>query len=570
MPPNPIDLDADILHSDDRALIARIRTLTSPEVVWPSQSTPRLPTRISISAHFGRIIAGWTPHAFTPQEREAVRLDGLRYLVIARAIAEVQRDIHPRALPAEVAAQLLFARQSYMLRYFRLFRINDLPTEVIGDILRLVVWDSMRRPVNARLHVTWTCRRWRQVALADATLWNAIWFRLWDAGTAFERQWAWFERARQAPLDIRIDGPKGQGEDSHLDSASVIDHSNKTVMRQTLLRLFAKLPAIRMLIIVVDDWDNALLVMELLQACSSVGVPLLMRFELHRNINNPSRVVADHTWADVASLPFLGGAVAPSLQYVSFNGVPIDWSASVLRNLTTLDIRRLPSTHSPDAARFREILINCPRLDKLSMDAGSPKFEEGDVVPIPLPYLRTLVVADFSRTHAEFLFRQFSAPNLNDLTLMNLCGADYLPLFVQLTSVFPKVRLLTAYSIQFDLSEAGMASMARFLDSMPLLEYLRVANVSPIFFAAFFRGAGAANPIAPHLVVADCQSLDPEIILHWAKDRKRLGTPLRKIYFSEEMSDRLEVEQVKALTSLCMLAKLPRGATTPEEEALSR
>ncbi|KAJ7492470.1 hypothetical protein FB451DRAFT_1078552 [Mycena latifolia] len=564
-----------ILPHEDQQFMAQIAALRSPEVTATHPGTARLPTQKKISEHFGRVVASWIPHEFTPEERHAVRMDGLRYMVIARQIEEVQRDIHPRKLPEEVQAQLLFARQSYMLRYFRTFRVNDLPTEIISNILRFVVWDSMKRPVDARLRVTWTCRRWREIALADSTLWNAIWFR--GAGSRIERAWAWFDRARQAPLDIRIDADPS-GEDADSESTTILDLSDHPTMsandmRQMLLRLFTKISTIRMLIVVVDDWKSALTVLELLGESGPTGVPTLQRFELHRGgTKNEDR--KSLTWPNVVPTPFLGGAVAPSLAYLSLNGVPIDWSRSILENLTTFDIRRLPASHSPDAARFREVLRNCPRLAKLSMDGAGPKFEEQDtdnLQPVELPYLRTLVIADFSRPYAMFLFSQFSAPNVNDLTLMNLCGEDYLPLFLQLTSTFPKVRLLTTYSIQFNVSPAGMHAMTRWLESMPLLTYLRVANVANQFFGTFFRAhaGGGSTPAAPRLAVVDCQSLDPTIIVRFAQDRHRFGKPLHKMYVSEELGERLENEQIKALTSICILAKLPKGATTPEEEALT-
>ncbi|KAJ7446498.1 hypothetical protein B0H11DRAFT_1745982 [Mycena galericulata] len=548
---------AALLPAADQSFIARLNSLRSPEVTSISQGAPHLPSPESIAKHFGRIVQSWIPHPLTPQEIHAIRLEGLRYLVIVREIEQVQRDIYPRELPLEVKAQLVFARQSYLLRYFRTFRINDLPTEIISNILRFVVWDSMKKPVDARLRVTWTCRRWREIAISDSTLWNAVWFR--GAGLRIERAWGWFDRARQAPLDIRIDA-----------SMTAAD------MRQMLLRLFTKLSTIRMLIIVVDDWKSALVVLELLgqYGAAGVGVPMLQRFELHRGgLKNEDR--KSLTWPTVIPQTFLGGARAPSLSYLSLNGVPIDWSTSILENLTTFDIRRLPSSHSPDVARFREVLMNCPRLQKLSMDGAGPKFEEQDMdrlAPIELPHLRTLVVADFTRQYAMFLFSQFSAPLVNDLTLMNLCGDDYLPLFSQLTSAFPKVRLLTAYSIQFESSVTGLITMTRWLDSMPLLAYLRVANVANQFFGTFFRTRASMSdsiPVAPSLTVVDCQSVDPAILVQWAKDRDRFGTPLSKIYISEELGDRLETEQIKVLTSLSTLAKLPRGATTPEEEALS-
>ncbi|KAJ7706021.1 hypothetical protein B0H17DRAFT_1001497 [Mycena rosella] len=566
---NPL---AAMLAPEDREFMASVAALRSPEVTATHAGPPRLPTQKSIGEHFGRLLSSWTPRVFTPQETHAARLEGLRYMIIARQIEEVQRDIHPRKLPAEVAAQLIFAKQSYMIRYFRTFRVNDLPTEIISNILRFVVWDQMKRPVDARLRVTWTCRRWRDIALADSTLWNAIWFR--GAGFGIDRAWAWFDRARQAPLDIRIDADPSGDDD---DSSSVIDLSDEPTMspndmRQMLMRLFTKLSTIRMLIVVVDDWKSALTVLEFLLTCGPAGVPTLQRFELHRGgTKNEDR--KSLTWPTLVAQPFLGGAVAPSLAYLSLNGVPIDWNQSILENLTTFDIRRLPASHSPTAARFREVLRNCPRLQKLSMDGAGPRFEESpeEMQPVPLPYLRTLVIADFTRPYAMFLFSQFTAPAVNDLTLMNLCGDDYIPLFLQLTSAFPKVRLLTAYSIQFNVSPLGMHAMTSFLESMPLLAYLRVANVANQFFGTFFRArsGGGSNPAVPKLSVVDCQSLDPIVIVQFAKDRYRFGLPLKKMYISEELGERLDSEQIKVLTGLCVLAKLPKGATTPEEEALT-
>ncbi|KAF7340144.1 F-box domain-containing protein [Mycena venus] len=460
-----------------------------------------------------------------------------------------------------------------MVRHSRIFRINELPTEIICDILRFVVWDSMKTPVNARLRVTWTCKRWREIALEDATLWNAIWFR--GSSARIDRAWAWFERARQAHLDIRIDGNNpGDNSDEESEDSSIVNCDSSMTpadMRKMLLRLFTKLAAIRMLIIVVEDWKSALVVLELLGTFGpSSGVPMLQRFELHRGgLKDQAR--RSLVWPDIISQPFIGGMRVPSLEYLALNGVPIDWSRSVLENLTTFDIRRIPASYSPDAARFREVLTNCPRLQKLSMDGAGPRFEEDaeGFVPVELPHLRTLVVADFSPQYSMFLFSQFSAPNVNDLTLMNLCGDNYLPLFLQLTGTFPKVRLLTTYSVQFEMTPHGLASMTRWLDSMPLLTYLRIANVATHFFATFFRPNDLKTPVSPQLLFVSCQFVDPAILVRWKKDRQLFGAPLRRIYISEELGARLKPEQIKELTTNCVLLKLPAGATTPEEEALT-
>ncbi|KAJ7914037.1 hypothetical protein B0H13DRAFT_2325763 [Mycena leptocephala] len=141
-----------------------------------------------------------------------------------------------------------------------------------------------------------------------------------------------------------------------------------------------------------------------------------------------------------------------------------------------------------DAARFREALGNGPRLRKLSMDGAGSRVEERDlnlVAPVELPHLHIPVMSYFLREYAIFLFSRSTASNVNDLTFINLCGDDYLPLFLQLTSAFPKVRLLTTYSIQLDVKPDGQEAMRRWFDSMPLLTYLRVANVAPQFFGMF-------------------------------------------------------------------------------------
>ncbi|KAJ7601728.1 hypothetical protein DFH06DRAFT_1024979 [Mycena polygramma] len=564
-----LDALSALLSAGDREFIARIaaRALRLPQATATHSDPPHIPPPEAVRDQLSRVVASWIPHPFTSQETRAARFDCLRYLIIAWQIEKVKRDIHPRLLPDDIVAQLDFARQNYRIRYFRIFRVNDLPTEIITNILRFAVWDAINRPVEAQLRVTWTCRRWREIALADAALWSVIWFR--GSRNRIDQAWAWFERARQSPLDVRIGGDPS----AHSDDESEVDSDNITAaaMGDILVRLFTRLSTIRLLIIVVDNWKSALTVLDLLASNNPAGVPLLQRFELHRcGPRNEDRSTL--AWPGIISQPFLGGAVAPSLNHLSLNGVSIDWSGSVLRNLTSFDIRRLPASHSADASRFREILDNCPRLQKLCMDGASPVFEEQsltDIVPVHLPYLRMLVVADFSRQSVTSLFSQFSAPNVDDLTLLNLCGDDYLPVLIKITSAFPKVRLLTAYSLQFDVSPTGCDSMRRWLESMPLLTYLRIANVANMFFASFLQPHVATPVIAPRLAFVDCQLVEPSILVQWAKDRHRLGAPLSKIYVSEELEARFRKEQISIPTTLCPLIKLPRGVTTPEEENLA-
>ncbi|KAF7311043.1 F-box domain-containing protein [Mycena chlorophos] len=554
-----------MLPEGDREYLARVAALRNGETTVQG-ATNRIPGTQQLNRHLKSVMMAWVPHVFDEDERDGIRRECFRYLVIAHEIENVQRDIWPRRLPPEVEAQKNFAWSNYQLRYFRLFRVNDLPTEVLNNILRLVIWDSSKTPVQTRLNITWVCKRWREIALNDATLWTAIWFR--PSGSRLERAFAWLDRAKKAPVDVRLDcgGVFIPGlEDQELQGTIAAPE-----LRDMLIRILEKRESIRMLIMTLDDWDSALTVLELLATIGRLGMPKLERFELHRGgTRNETR----HSliWPNPIAHPFLGGIEPPILSYLSLNGVPIEWNRSVLENLTTFDIRRLPNSYMPDLRRFREILSSCPRLVKLSLDGAGPRFDSisGDMEPIDLPLLRTLVVAEFTRSYAIFIFSLFTARNVNDLTLMNFCGDDYTVLFDMLTGMFPNVQLLTAYSLQFEVE--GSPVMVRWLESMPKLTYMRVANQASHFYGLFFRDDLALPVVAPSLQVIDCQAIDTtELLVKWAQNRGEIGAPLKKIYVSENLGKKLSDEEVQTLLKICPLSLLPRGATTPEEDILQR
>lgn len=103
------------------------------------------------------------------------------------------------------------------------------------------------------------------------------------------------------------------------------------------------------------------------------------------------------------------------------NGVHIDWIRSPLRNLRTLDIRRVALQVAPDFKQFCSMLMACPQLDKLTLDGAGPKmnmelFNGVRVKPLLIPTLRQLVIGDFSLAYAYFMLSIFSAPNLKDLS----------------------------------------------------------------------------------------------------------------------------------------------------------
>ncbi|KAJ7048053.1 hypothetical protein C8F01DRAFT_1381443 [Mycena amicta] len=373
----------------------RVAALRAANRTQPSAGAPayRIPTQEAINSYFKGIVDTWEPHPFTTQERESIRQEGLRYLIISLEMSGYSAHVYPQRLPPEVEAQLSFAKQSYVLRYFA-SSVNSLPPEVLNNILRFVIWDSPRTPVRTRLTVAWVCKLWREIAIDDATIWTAVWYRPGPA--RIQRASTWLERARQASLDIRIERSRRCGRN--------LDHSRDD-LRKILGCIFEKRQTIRMLIVTVDDWESGT---HCAGASRVVWSPRSTNASTVRassgGLKNEDR--KSLAWPPMVPQPFLGGAKAPLLSYISLNGVPIDWRGSILENLTTFDMRRLPSLQ----ARSRTFPRNPHQLPAPDQTFVGRRWSQvrrrkhgQPLTPVDLPCLRTLVVADFTRAYIPVL-----------------------------------------------------------------------------------------------------------------------------------------------------------------------
>ena len=500
------------------------------------------------------------PHSLSKSEVDAIHHDTLGRI---RQIRELEAfvDAHPGAPEAlDVENKLFLARVKFRLLFCRTFRVNDLPVEVLANIFRFVAWSSVSPAtgVYARLSLTWVCRRWREVAIADSTLWNAIWFR---EPPPFCRSFEWFRRAESAPLDIRINDTQ----DYLFDGPTMAD---------LLDRILFKMHQIRVFIVIVEGAEAAQTVFEKLRTIGTRIPPtILERLELHHS------GAKDHDAIHIPSMPLFGGAHMPSLKYVSLNGVHLDWQHSRLANLTTLDIRRMPFRTSPDLLLFRSMIASCPNLWKLCLDNAGPQFDikqSAALDPISLPNLKILVYSEFSLGYAMYVAGQIHAPNVRDLTLVNFIGEDYTPLFVFMTTRFPHVRILTVYSTEV----VSSPHMVKWLTSMPEIVYLRIANIQLNFLTFFLQRSDPpptqqcenSNPLSqvvcPNLSVLDLQKVDPAQAIAWIAHRQKLGCPIKKIYLSHELSTKMTEAQHKRMAELALLFRLEQGVKTPEEDWL--
>ncbi|THV07516.1 hypothetical protein K435DRAFT_788433 [Dendrothele bispora CBS 962.96] len=412
------------------------------------------------------ILGQWEPHVLTQDEINDIRTECNSR---RRNLLDFHRwahRVHPQ-LRNEFERRFWITELEYNIRYFRLFRVNDLPPEILSNILRYVVWSAPDPPTGAlwRLEVTWVCRHWRQVAINDTTLWNAIWFRDFPP---FERSLTFVQRSRHAPVDIRIN--------DHHDREFTYEE-----IENLLDRLTPHLSNIRILIVLFHDWECILSLMRWLDHWSA-RVPLIMdRLEIHRTGSpyhwpGPNWMPTNHK---VTLYPLFAGKRIPSLTHVTLNALHCDWNNTTFENLTTLDIRRIPLELCPTVDRFREMLANCPKLDKLSIDGAGPgdrhNLDHGQD-PILFKSLRILVLANFNITYLRSIITHIAAPRLRDLTLMNFFVDDYGPFFTYITNRFPDVRLLTLYSV--DMKPEGIDATIDCLDSFPHLTFLRLANLA--------------------------------------------------------------------------------------------
>lgn len=463
--------------------------------------------------------------------------------------------------------------------YWRAFRLHDLPPEIIMNIFRLVVWSTGNpaEGVMQRLWLTWVCRFWRELAIGDATLWNAIWFR---DRPPYERSFAWFERAGSAPIDIRLNERNptwGQNEDQHIFTAEQ--------MSNLLDRLFVKLPQIRMLVVIVDNWPPAITVLRKLQAAGNVGTRInIERLEVYR-MGKP------YLWLGPGfdndghrDPPVLNGGQTQKLNHLCLAGVHIDWNETPLRNLTTLDLRSMPMSVAPTLERFRTVLRECPTLNRLALDGSGPRPTEKpfDHVPVDLLHLKTLVLGSFNLPYACFIVSQINAPYLLDLTLMALTGSDYVPLIKLLTPKFKKVRLLTLYGVQVEMTPLGKVAMARWFQSMPDLAYARIAQLKTNVLKLLLDDPGKYRQVdhvedyatddvfCPNLKTLEVQAMPYATIVDFCRRRKEMGLPITKIYLNPPWAHTLSVQAVRELRSVAAVYVAPVGTNTTEENELLR
>jgi hypothetical protein len=439
------------------------------------------------------------------------------------------------------------------------------------------------------LRLTWICQKWRYTAIEDMTLWCIVFFK---DRFPYERSLTFVERAGTAPLDIRINERHEGWYKEHmndLDDSQEDGHPFTAEMMEDIMNiLLPKILTIRMLVIMVDTWKPALVVLHRLRDCGHLP-ERMERFELHRT-GRPWLWVGPmaEPQKQLPPIPFCDRRILPRLTYACFNGLHIQWSVPQLSNLYVLDIRRVPIENRPSIYNFRDMLKECPRLSKLALDAAGPQWiftdvAEIDLPPVDLPCLATLVIGDFTVIYAIYVLNTFTAKNLIDLTILNMVGYDYGPLVQHLTGRFPDIRVMTVYSVQLLDSIANKRRMIKWLQSMPKIEVLKLAQLKKTLLQHFLEDANVWEettdpfapkkpfiPLLPKLKILEYQSVAFDCVAHLVAGRSRIGAPFKRIYVILPWFTQMRVEEKNWLAKMANLYQLNPGMPNPEELQVRR
>ena len=467
-------------------------------------------------------------------------------------ISQYQRSLQGPMQPSHIAA-LSAAKCRLKVLLWRMFPFNSLPVEIVIDIFRYAVWTSLDSSEGTllRFRLTSVCRRWRHIAIHDQTLWNTIWFK--DVKFGYQRSKLYFERAGTSTLDLRI-------EDDDKSRLSPGQSMSGDDMNRILDILMMKSNQIRMLIVVVELWPPILVLLDRLHR-SSRSLQQLERIEIHRTgrpyrWDGPGYPLSDYQHA----LGLFNGH-AQRLDYVCLNGIHLDWDRSGLTNLTALDLRRMPPDLGPSIDRFCYMLESSPNLTKLTLDGAGPTGPANSAAlpfrPVFLPRLESLVLGDFLVSYAIFYAGIIHAPNVREITLLNLVGEDHTQLFKTITGSFPQLLMLSLFSVKIRKAAENARTMVQWLLSIPKIKFVRMGLMEPDLLDLFcvdgrlhIRNDGPLMPatespiiLCPELEAIEVQQIGINSVVKFISNRKKLEVPLRKLYIHHDSFESMSPDE---------------------------
>lgn len=338
------------------------------------------------------------------------------------------------------------------LAQYQLSPSRSLPNELLSYIFLLAShdyedhYDAIVTPIR----ISHVCSHWRQVALLTGSLWTNLILAFPVSRPQLSKAITWLNRSQNYPIDILFDF-RDPSWDWDEDS-----HRFRWQDMEAILRLFlSHVQRWRRFELLTDTWAPIFTFLWYTRKVESA--PMLESLSLSRcNAYFATKQECFHPVKLKDPIPLFGGLALEKLREVNLTGVHVDWSASKLRNLTSLNFKYHASDVMPTLDEFIATLSACPNLDQLSIIGWGPQFStvsrgEGSV---------ERNIDDVLRKSQWSIY----LPHLTRL-LFGLIDTDYA---IRLLSLF---RLPKLEEISFDDVTSGLDPLDR-VDATPLLKWM--------------------------------------------------------------------------------------------------
>ena len=379
------------LNDSENLIMRRIAERHQSQVQTANRSTSIGPRRRLGNGFHGSVLFYLSSEFLWSSDMQSSTPPNVHTL-LESVLAKIQDLIHTPAgeIDEEIIDMGSLARQ--LIRRSAVTPISVLPPELLVQIFRFYApevppWSGGVQKLGW-IGVTHVCRRWRQVALGDSSLWARI--------TGFSPNAKWISemlvRSRNAPLVV--DFPVTPGPEILFKFSPYIFRTRELRLRGLSLLRFQGLREI----------------------CASEA-PALEHFEL--GVSAPFPV----PFHQLGGTTFFRGRV-PKLRTLSLYKVSIPWSLIPRGQLTRLEITLFkgistPSTPLPsDSNQLLDLLAHCPDLEVLVLEFCLPTmvFQAPDRQAIHLPRLSRLCLSG-STSRVANLLKVLQLPSSTTLRL---------------------------------------------------------------------------------------------------------------------------------------------------------
>ncbi|KAI0035202.1 hypothetical protein K488DRAFT_83285 [Vararia minispora EC-137] len=496
----------------------------------------------------------------------------------------------------------ILAEAVYKTKIFacRIMDINQFPTEILNQVLDVAVRTGPHI-MEARFPLTWVCRRWRSIIIANQSLWGVL--QINDM-PPFSRTSEILERAGLCPLEIRILDPFTEWKDlgpSGLPPPVVPGGYTSEVIEEVMDLLLPRLDRLIHLVVVLKELTSALTLLDRFHRAPQIPT-LLERFEIHRT--GAIQHYESLLWSKFQhAFTFCNGRLS-SLKVLILNGVHIDWTGTPLPELRHFDVRRIEPQHAPGLPDLRYILRNAPLLHTLLLNSLElTSYDPTALVNFQayrLPCLRSLALGGLTLDQALCVLQSIDAPGVIELNIRShpqrIAGSQSMPIFNALIGKFPNVRILqlTDFLSAPSPLDQATATLGRWLASMPFIEVLRAEAIATPFLSHFPMADSrfcvgpsypttaaeqaainieAANPqwVLPRLRCILISEVDLGALFTLLQWRIEIGHPIKRLYvpgewFNGEGINDAQRTAIRTVTDVQGINGI--GLNSPEENVI--